>query len=563
MYRPQLALSCGLLAAAALTACGGSSTPLSDGQALPADNPSQLRGNIQAQPPILGAMLVTINTETLAYETELLNVRTGQDRGDVVDSIDLTYYFTNPVFCLTGDCIALKSVGLDNEGGTLTTPLVTATFSVRHPFEVATGTVTGTGRSRNDLSVQNVRGYIVNGGPDATVDVINSGIPLTPPGVTAPAWADPGNIQVYLGPLTGGGYPGRAGYVINAEGYNNGGDGVLTDTSGNPVGEASLPLFDYGSPTGFGGVTASPYREFIPIGDTGDRQLGQGQIAETTYKINAAAGNPTVSFIFALTGNYGNSAGPILTDPPSEKVARTRERRGNPIYYFPGFNKPEALSMTLDATNTAPGAAGAGTPVSLYIDITDMQAGAVLPASWAAWFDPANASAVRNVLPPDTSVVTERAGFSTVFTLGTPTPSGGGLAGILAGEAPSLVLWDAPTKGGVQRISYMVIDNATGNTVLAWDAANDIEGADIDPVGAGLPGAGQAFGVGSDADGATPAEPLKAHISLPTGGTGLPAGDYAVYVVVYDDLIDDGGAPNTMFEESAWNSAVFQVTVGA
>ncbi|HYE78556.1 MAG TPA: hypothetical protein VEI97_11260 [bacterium] len=562
MTRPHLPLYGALVAAAALTACG-TSNPAADGQALPAENPSHLQGTVAPRPPLLGAMLVEINTETLAFRTELLQPRQGQDRGDVVDTIDLTYYFTNPVFCLTGDCIALKSVGLDNEGGTLTTPLVTATFSVRHPFEVATGTVTGTGRSRNDLSVQNVRGYIVNGGPDPTTAVINTGIPLTPPGVTAPSWADPGNIAVYLGPLTGGAYPGRAGFVTNAEGYNNGADGVLTDAGGNPVGEASLPLFDYSSPTGFGGVTASPYREFIPAGDTGDRQLGQGESAEATYKINAAAGDPTVSFIFALAGNYGNSAGPIATDPPAEKVARTRERRANPIYYFPGFNKPEALSMTLDTTNTTAGAAGASTPVDLYIDITDMQAGATLPASWEAWFNPANESAVRNVLPPDTSVVTERAGFSTVFTLGTPTPSGGGLEGILRGESPSLVLWDAPTKGGVQRISYMVIDNATGNIVVPWDAANDIEGSDIDPAGTGLPGPGQAFGVGSDADGATPAAPLKAHIQLATGASGLPAGSYAVYVVAYDDLIDDGGAPSTLFEESAWNSHVFQVTVNA
>jgi|GEM_PF-6541923 len=566
MTRFTVALPAALLVALALTACSGSSnsTPVSTPQSTePTILPEALRGNFQATPSLLGAMQVEINMEDLSFTTKPIVGRTAQDRGDVVDSIDLTYYFSSSIFCTAGDCILLKSVGLDDESGTLTVPLVTATFQVRHPFDVASPPVTGTGRSRNDLGVQNVRGYIVNAGPTPASDIVDTGIPLVPAGVATNADTDTGTIKAYFGPRTGGAYPGMAGYLINAEGMNNGADGVLTTLAGTPVAEASLPLFDYDSPGGFGGVFASPYVEFIPVGDTGDRQLSQGESAEATFKLNAAAGANTVSFIFALAGNYGNSAGPIASDPPAEKVTRTRERRGAPIYYFPGFNKPEAVGMTLDPINSANGAAGTTTPVNLYFDIVDMQAGAALPASWSAWYNPATEADVRDVLPPDLSVVTERGGFSTVFTLGTPTPSGGGLTGILAGESPCLQFYTAPTPGGVQQISYVVYDNATGNQVIAYSPANDIAGATkILPTGVGLPPAGFAHGVGSDAQGVNPAAPLKVHIQLPTGGVDLPAGSYTVVVVAYDDLIDDGDSvTNTIFEESAWNMAHFDVTV--
>lgn len=567
MTRIQVALPATLMVALALTACsGGSNTTVS---APPPSTqstvlPEAQMGTIQAGAALLGAMQVEINMEDLSFRTTPLIHRSAQDRGDVVDGIDLTYYFSSAVFCTAGDCISLKSIGLDNEGGTLPIPLVTATFAIKHPFSVATPPVTGTGRSRNDLSVHNVRGYIVNGGPNPASDIVDTGIPLVPAGIATGTGADTGTIKAYFGPRTGGPYPGLAGYVINAEGMNNGADGVLTTSAGAPVAEASLPLFDYTSPDGFGGVFASPYVEFIPSGDTGDRVLAQGQSAETTFKLNAAAGANTVSFIFALAGNYGNSAGPIASDPPSEKVVRTRERRGNPIYYRPGFNKPEALTMVKDTTNSSNGAAGTNTPVNLYVDITDMQAGAALPPSWSAWYNPASEAAVRNVLPPDLSVVTERAGFSTVFVLGTPTPSGGGLTGILRGESPSLKFYNAPTPGGVQHISWVVFDDATGNQVIGYSAGNDIAGTKILPTGVGLPPAGFAHGIGSDPDGATPASPLKVHIQIPTGtGAGeLPAGSYTVVMVAYDDLIDDGDSvTNSLFEESAWNMQRFSITV--
>ncbi|MEO7994377.1 MAG: hypothetical protein ABI743_08255 [bacterium] len=566
MTRFPLALPLAVLAVSALASCGGSAPSTGTTADTPAVRvPSADLGTMRPGPTLLGAMRVNIDRKTLAVTTEPVLDRFGQDRGDVVDGIDLTYYFSNPVFCKDGDCISVTSVGLDDLGGTLTVPLVSVTFKVKHPFDVASPPVTGVGRSRNDLGVENVRGYIVNGGPDPLANVKDTGIPLVPAGIVTNADTDTGNIQAYLGPLTGAPFPGAQGYVYNAEGMNNGADGILTTIAGNPVAEASLPLFDYESPAGFNGVFASPYIEFIPVGDTGHHQLAQGQTAEATYLLNAAPGDDTVSFIFALAGNYGNSAGPIATDAPSEKVIKTRERRGAPIYYYPGFNKSEALGMVEDTVNTTAGAAGTNAPVDLYVDVTDMQADAQMPASWDLWYNPATEADVDNKLPPDTTVVTGRGGFSTVFVLGTPTPSGGGLTGILNGESPSLIAWDAPTKGGVQRLGYCVFDNATGTRVLDYNAANDILGANIIPAGVGLPIAGQAHGTGRDAQGVTLADPLKAHIQLPTGtGVGqLPSGTYTVVVVAWDDLIDNGDTvnPDEIFEESAWNMGLFQVTV--
>lgn len=570
MTRFQVAFPAVMLGALALSACGGAHSPVNNPEAAAPETgsgmPLALQGTIQATPNLLGALEVEINREDLTFTaTPLITHRSGQDRGDVVDTIDLTYYFTKSVFCNQGDCIALKSVGLDDLAGTLAIPLVTATFSIKHPFDVAQAPVTGTGRSRNDLAVQNVRGYIVNAGPNPVSTIVDTGIPLVPDGIATRASTDVGTIRAFFGPSTGAPFPGMAGYVINAEGMNNGADGVLTTGAGTEVAEASLPLFDYSTPDGFAGVFASPYVEFIPLGDTGDRQLKQGQSAEVTYQINAAAGDPTVKFIFALAGNYGNSAGPLVTDPPAEKVIRTRQRRANPIYYFPGFNKPEALSLTMDLANSANGAAGTNTPVNLYVDITDMQAGATLPPSWEAWYNPASEAAVRDVLPPDLSVLgSQRAGFSTVFTLGIPTPSGGGLPGILNGEAPSLKFYNAPTPGGVQHISWCVFNSNTGARVIDYNPANDISGTRIIPNGVGLPAAGFAHGTGRDAQGVTPADPLKVHLQFATGaGLGeLPAGDYTVVVVAYDDLIDDGDSTtNTIFEESAWNMGIFKVTV--
>lgn len=260
-------------------------------------------------------------------------------------TVDLTSILGDGAPC--GDCIRITEIGVD---GTR----IELTLALRHPFPLGPLPGQGTPKTRNDLHVFDVRGYMApqSGGP-VPVPVPGIGLDLTGDGTKE------SNAQVLAGHLLN-----PAGYGVE---YKLFAEPFLGPVSGNihpfrdyfwdPVPGSFAP----GNPNGFADVRLpsgqNVFRQGTTFTDPG---------AQQTFRLQTVNGK--VNFFFMVTCAYGASS----TFPLSAQNPNQLGSRANPKYFLPAFHRAEAARVSAQLSQ-ALGAQDPNSEAQLTVSVIDWQ----------------------------------------------------------------------------------------------------------------------------------------------------------------------------------------------
>ncbi len=208
--------------------------------------------------------------------------------GDLFADLEITSFLIYP-FCPDATCLYVKGLGIIAG----TPPDISVTIGVAHPFATYGGDPP-TGINRADLDLFDMRVYLVNDG----------GITPNPETATVTGMAA-GDIVF------------TPGFIIAADGYDDGGDAVSVDATDG------LDLDELGEVTSYnyaGATTFQPYmRAFEGIEDAfafrpgddpiaDDNRYSHGETDEVTFIISLEPGAGAIDFDLAVAGSFGAAA---------------------------------------------------------------------------------------------------------------------------------------------------------------------------------------------------------------------------------------------------------------
>jgi hypothetical protein len=217
--------------------------------------------------------------------------------GDLFADLEITSFLIYP-FCPDATCLYVKGLGIIAG----TPPDISVTIGVAHPFAKYAGDPP-TGINRADLDLFDMRVYLINDGG------------TTPNPETATVTGLAARDIVFT-----------PGFIIAADGYDDGGDAVSVDaTDGLDLDElGEVTSYNYGGTTNF-----QPYmRAFEGIEDpfaftpgddpvADDNRYSHGESDEVTFIISLEPGAGAIDFDLAVAGSFGAAAQGRFNRTPS------------------------------------------------------------------------------------------------------------------------------------------------------------------------------------------------------------------------------------------------------
>jgi hypothetical protein len=309
-------------------------------------------------------MSAKIHLDTNTMTAEVVPTRLNSAIGNLVGDLEVASFFVYP-FCPDATCLYVKGLGIIAG----TPPKITVTVGVAHPFKPHDPSKPPTAANRSDLDIFDARVYLVNDG-----------------GTT------PNPEKKTISGLATGDIVFTPGFVVGADGYDDGADGIIVNAGDGLSAEETQELTQYRYT---GSTNMQPYMRifdgtvdafaFVP-GSTpaaNDNRLSHGEVGETMFTLALEPGAGAIDFDVSLVGSYGAAA--LGNNKPS--------------FHAPTYMKAYRTTrpfIALQTPATTDGATGVSNP-KLNFQITHAWAGLTAAADKATYEGQANNG---NMLPP-------------------------------------------------------------------------------------------------------------------------------------------------------------------